>query len=226
MVEIRRQPLSLIHRLRAPGPGATAGGPAPLLLLLHGVGSNELAMAALAGSFDPRFLVISARAPNELAPFAYAWLNEIPTDGGLVIDPAEAAAACAGLAQFIAEAVEAYEVDPERVFVVGFSQGGILALATLLTAPERVAGVVSMSGRLAPEILPHVAPPESLRGKPVLIVHGRRDETLGVAYGRGACETLTSLALAVEYREFDMGHTTTDESLSSVSAWLTGRLAS
>ena len=225
MAEPRRRTLSLVHRVRQPGLATGADARPPLLLLLHGVGSNELAMASLAGSFDPRFVVISARAPDELEPFAFGWLHEVLTRGGLVVDPAEAAAASATITRFLDEAIEAYRADAKRVFVAGFSQGGIVALATMLTSPEKVAGVVCMSGRLPPEILPGIAPRERLHGKQVLIVHGRSDETLVVAYGRAASETLRALAMAVEHAEFDMGHTTTDESLLRVSAWLTARLA-
>ena len=107
----------------------------------------------------------------------------------------------------------AYGLDPERVFIAGFSQGGIVALATLLTSPEKVAGAVCMSGRLPPELLPHIAPPDRLRDKPVLIVHGAGDETLPVEYGRNAYATLKELPLDLEYREFDMGHTTSDDEL-------------
>jgi phospholipase/carboxylesterase len=226
MAHVRRHALSLVHRVRAPGVGAGAGRRVPLLLLLHGVGSNELAMAALAGSFDPRFLVVSVRAPGELAPFAFAWLHENFTAHGPTIDPADAAAATTAITRFIDEAIDAYEVDPARVYVAGFSQGGIVALATLLTAPEQVSGVVSMSGRLPPEVLPHVVSPDLLEGKRVLIVHGTGDETIQVAHGRTAFATLNELPLAVDYLEFDMGHTTTDESVSAVSAWLSARLAS
>lgn len=181
-------------------------------------------MAALAGSFDPRFVVISARAPTELQPFAFGWLREVATAAGLVVDPADLIAASTAITRFLDEAVEAYGVDPDRVFIAGFSQGGIVALVTLLTAPEAVGGAVCMSGRLPPEVQPLVASGDRLRDKPVLVVHGRGDETLGVDEGRAACEALGMLPLAVEYREFDMGHTTTEESLAAVSAWLAGRL--
>ena len=143
-----RTRLTLIHRLRRPTVGAGPGRRPPLLLLLHGVGSNELAMASLAGRFDPRFAVVSARAPIDLAPFSFAWFHVTFTDRGPRIDPGEAEAAWTGIASFIDEAVDAYDLDPARVFVAGFSQGGIVGLGTLLTAPEKVAGVVCMSGRL------------------------------------------------------------------------------
>lgn len=225
MAPIHRQPLSLVHRIRAPGVEPGVGSRAPLLLLLHGVGSNELSMAALAPAFDPRFVVISARAPITLEPFAFAWLHEVVTGHGPVIDPAEAAAARNAVTGFIDEAIRAYDLDPGRVLVAGFSQGGIVALSAMLDTPERITAVVCMSGRLAAEILPDIAAPSRLRGKPILIIHGSDDATLGVEHGRAASATLEALGLAVEHREFEMGHTTTDESVAVASAWLTDRLA-
>ena len=129
------------------------------------------------------------------------------------------------MAQFIDEAVAAYDAEPRRVFVAGFSQGGIVALTTMLTAPERLAGAVCMSGRLPPEVLPQVVGPDRLRDKPVLIVHGVHDDVLGVEFARDARTTLRQLPLALEYREFDMGHATTPASLAVVSAWLTQQLS-
>ena len=74
MPEGDRATLSLVHRVRRPtAPPSDEGGRPPLLVLLHGIGSNELAMAGLSGAFDPRFIVVSARAPIELEPFAFAW---------------------------------------------------------------------------------------------------------------------------------------------------------
>jgi phospholipase/carboxylesterase len=219
-----RKQLSLVHRLRRPGVVGTAGEPPPLLLLLHGVGANELAMVSISSVFDPRFVVISARSPIEVGTFAFAWFHVTFTPQGPVIDGDEAATAWSHVARFIDEAVAAYGVDAARVFIAGFSQGGIVALATMLTSPEKVAGVVCMSGRLPPEVLPHIAPPERLRAKPVLIVHGAGDETLPVEYGRSAYATLKEFPLDLEYREFDMGHTTTETSLSTVAAWLSARL--
>jgi phospholipase/carboxylesterase len=188
------------------------------------VGSNELAMAALADAFDPRYLVISVRSPLQLAPFSFGWFHVTFTANGPVIDGAEAETAWTTLASFIDEAAAGLGADPRRVFLAGFSQGGIVALATMLTSPERVAGAVCMSGRLPPEVEASIVDPDRLRGKPVLIVHGRQDATIGVEYGRRASDTLRRLPLSLTYREFDIGHAVGDEMLAAVSAWLTDRL--
>jgi phospholipase/carboxylesterase len=224
MSDEHRQSLSLDHRVRGATQAEAPGRRPPMLLLLHGVGSNELAMAALTAWFDPRFIIVSVRAPIELEPFAFAWFHVTFTPDGPVIEGDEAVAAWREAARFIDEAVTAYGADPARVYLVGFSQGGIVGLGTMLMAPETVAGVVCMSGRLPPEVLPHVVAPDRLRDKPVLIVHGVHDETLGITYARSAMEFLGTTPLDLDYREFDMGHTTTDESMAYVSAWLTARL--
>ena len=65
----RRPALSLPYRLRG-REGNDGDGAPPLLLLLHGRGGNELAMAGLADRFDRRYLVVSPRAPIETEPYA------------------------------------------------------------------------------------------------------------------------------------------------------------
>lgn len=209
---------SLHHVARA----ATAGlGKPPLLILLHGVGSNERDMAALAPAMDPRFLVLSVRSPIRIGPDAYAWFNVRFTPQGPQIDAQQAEAGWNLLARFIQDAVEDYGGDPSRVFVAGFSQGGILSLAALLTVPDLVAGAVCMSGRLLPEVLPHAA---RVAGKPVLLLHGTQDARLAVDYARKARSTLEGLGVDLAYQEFPMGHEITAASLALVKDWLGARL--
>jgi phospholipase/carboxylesterase len=217
--------LSLVHTVRPPAVHAKPEGMRPpLLILLHGVGSNEQSMASRAAAFDPRFLVISARSPLVLGPSSFGWFHVTFTPQGPVIDRDEAAAGWAHVARFIDEAVAAYDADPAHVYVAGFSQGAIMALAALLTAPERIAGVAAMSGRLLPEVLPYAAAPERLEAKPVLIVHGVFDKKLGIHYARWAREQLARFPLALTYRELPVGHTISPESLDQVASWLSAQL--
>ena len=213
--------LSLVHSVRPAGEGANASGEQPpLLVLLHGVGANERQMAQLAPAFDPRFVVVSARSPLTLGPGAFGWFHVTFTAQGPVLVAEELESGWKLLARFIDEAVAEYDADPARVYVAGFSQGAIMALAALLTAPEKVAGVVAMSGRLPPEVVSRAAALERLKGKPVLVVHGTMDEKLGIHLARQARDQLERFPLALTYRELPMGHTITDESLAIVTEWL------
>lgn len=217
--------LSLAHTVRLPAAGANAPGERPpLLILLHGVGSNERSMERLTPAFDPRFVVVSARSPLVFGPDSFGWFHVTFTAKGPVIVAEEAESGWRQIARFADEAVDAYGADAARVYVAGFSQGGIMALTALLTSPGKFAGAVSMSGRLLPEVLPHAASAEALRDKPVLIVHGERDEKLGVHLARWAREQLEQLPLALTYEELPMGHAITEQSLGLVARWLSDQL--
>ena len=214
--------LSLAHLIREPR--VPAAGRAPLLLLLHGVGSHERDLFQLAPALDPRFFIVSARGPLVLAPGAFAWFHVTFTPRGPAIVAAEAEASRERLRAFLAELAVAYPVDPQRVYLLGFSQGAIMSFSVALTAPERVAGVVALSGRILPEIRPLIAPPAALAGLPFLVIHGTEDTVLPVSYGRAARDLLAGLPVALTYREYPMGHQITADSLSTVAAWLTAQL--
>lgn len=213
--------LSLVHRVRQP---VVDVGTPPLLLLLHGVGSNEHDLFGLAPFLDERFLIISARAPNTLEPGSYAWFEVNFTPQGSLIDPQQAEASRQALIAFLNEAVTAYGADPKQVYLMGFSQGAIMSASVALTRPELVAGVVLMSGRILSEIHPLMAAPERLEGLPFLVVHGTADTVLPIDHGRASRQLLSSLPVELTYYEYPMGHEISHESLAGVTAWLSAQL--
>lgn len=219
---MKSRPLSLTHLVRPPT--HEADGKPPLLVLLHGVGSNEEDLFALAEMMDPRFLVISARAPIMLQPGAYAWYHVTFTPQGPIHTPGEAEKSRQKLVRFLDEAVEAYAADPARVFVMGFSQGGAMTFCLAITAPEKLAGAVVMSGRTIPEMEPLIATPEKFHDLPVMVVHGTRDVVLTIAFGRALKEWFERLPVGLTYREYDMAHEISGRSLADIQDWLEERL--
>jgi phospholipase/carboxylesterase len=222
---MRAQKLSLTHLAREPRvETAGDGGRPPLLLLLHGVGSNEEDLFGLTPYLDGRFLVLSARAPVVLGAGSYGWFNIEFTPRGLVADMAQAKKSLELLPGFIEEAVGAYGADGRRVYLGGFSQGAMMSLALLLTRPEMVAGVAAMSGRLPAQVLERPPDREALDSTPVIITHGLYDPVLPVENGRAARDFLEGLPVELTYREYPMGHEVSMESLRDVTAWLGGAL--
>jgi phospholipase/carboxylesterase len=213
--------LPLVHLVRKPS--IDAGTP-PLLLLLHGIGSNEHDLYGLAPFLDERFLIISVRAPNILGPGSYAWFEADFTPQGPVINPEQAEASLKIIITFLQEAITAYDADPNRVYLMGFSQGAIMSASVALTRPELVAGVVMMSGRILPEIRPLIASREELAGLPFLVVYGTADMVLPITYGRASRELLSSLSVDLTYHEYPMGHEVSQESLGDVTTWLSDQL--
>ena len=213
--------LPLVYLVRQPIIEAVAP---PLLLLLHGIGSNEHDLYGLAPFLDRRFLIISVRAPNTLGPGSYAWFEVDFTSQGPVINPQQEEASRKALISFLKEAITTYGADPKQVYLMGFSQGAIMSASIALTQPELVTGAVLMSGRILPEIRPLIAPGKELSGFPFLVVHGTADMVLPITYGRASRELLSSLPVDLTYHEYPMGHEVSQESLSDVTTWLTGQL--
>ena len=213
--------LPLVYKVRQPH--IEAGSP-PLLLLLHGIGSNEQDLYGLAPFLDKRFLIISVRAPNTLGPGSYAWFEFNFTPQGPVIKPEQAVASHTALITFLKEAITAYDADPKQVYLMGFSQGAIMSASVALIQPELVAGAVLMSGRIPPEIRTHIASHEKLSGLPLLVVHGTADLVLPITYGRDSRELLSTLPVKLTYHEYPMGHEVSQESLSDVTRWLSEQL--
>jgi phospholipase/carboxylesterase len=213
---------SLIHAVREPA--GNTPEPAPLLLLLHGVGSNEEDLMGLAPALDPRFFIVSARAPITLGHRAYGWYHVQFTSTGHIIDFEEAEQSRKILLRFVDELIRSYNIDARRVYLMGFSQGCIMSLAAALTEPGKFAGVAGMSGRMPPGIDDKIAPPNELNGLPILIVHGMYDSVISIELGRGIRDALEKLPVELTYREYPIGHHVSEESLNDVTTWLAGQL--
>jgi phospholipase/carboxylesterase len=205
--------------VREPGRGGQTAP--PLLLLLHGIGSNEEDLFGLAPYLDERFLVVSARAPVSLAYGGYGWFRIDFTPRGMVADVEQAKQSLAMLPGFVDELVETYGADGRRVYLMGFSQGAMMSLASTLTSPEKVAGVVAMSGRLPRQVLGLEPDREALTGTPVFVTHGLYDPVLPIENGRAVRDYLAGLPVELTYHEYPMAHEVSMESLRDVTAWLT-----
>lgn len=222
MAELRTD-LALAHLTRAPLMAADELRP-PLLVLLHGVGSNERDLFRLAPELDARWRIVSPRGPLVRGPESFAWFSFKPLPGGTVIAAEELAASRDRLSAFLGEAVEAYSCDDERVYLLGFSQGAIVAMTLALTQPRRVVGVVANSGRIPPEVEPWMAPSAETAGLPMLVLHGRQDVVIAVERAREARALLERQQVALTYHEYDAGHQISAAMLTDANAWLAVRL--
>ena len=123
------------------------------MLLLHGIGSHEQDLFGLVPYVDPRFHVLSLRAPLTLMPGGYAWFELNYAGAGLRIRPEQVEESRLTLVSFIENAPAVYQTDPERALPDGLQPGGHDEPGgDTVTQPELLAGVVAMSGRTMPEL--------------------------------------------------------------------------
>ncbi|MDB4950924.1 MAG: phospholipase/Carboxylesterase [Gemmatimonadetes bacterium] len=218
-------PAALPHLLREPTVGVDGGGRPPLLVVLHGYGGDAHALLPLAERLDGRFLAVVPQGPLPLPNAGWGWYllgDQTPT--GRVVDTAGMHASRLAILRLLEDAAAEYGADPERVFLCGHSQGAALALCVALTEPERLAGVVAMSGRVIPEVLPAAADAHRVRGLPVMLAHGTWDPVVPIAHGRSARDHLERQGARVTYREYDAEHAVPPEMVDDVNAWLAGEL--
>ena len=214
--------MNLLHTLYEPA----GDGPHPTILALHGWGASGMDLLGLAPYLSGgQFLVLCPQGRVEVAlgpTVGYGWF---PLTLGAPPDPEAFAAGVDDVRGFVDGALQRYPVNPSKLVVLGFSQGGVIAYALALAEPQRFAGLVVLSSWL-PESVVQPLPAGSGERLPTLVHHGARDDLIDVARGRESVETLRRLQVPVVYREFDMGHEINAESLTDLSNWLEDKILS
>jgi len=213
-----------VHTIYEP----TGDGPFPTILTLHGRGANAFDLLGLAPHIcSGRFLVICPQGPLEtpIAPdtMGYAWY---PMSLGGPPDVAAILSSQKLLKDFLDECLRRYPIDPKKLVVLGFSQGGVMAHSLALANPERFAALAILSSWLPKELLPRLNVNDAVQSLPTLIQHGTQDSMIEVARARSSVETLRELRVPLTYREYEMGHEIRPRSLLDLSAWLEEKVLS
>jgi phospholipase/carboxylesterase len=196
----------------------------PLLVLLHGIGADENDLLSLSGHLDARLMVVSLRAPRAYHG-GYAWFDLTwGTDGSVAANVAQARETLADLVRWIAVAPDRLGADPTRVYLLGFSQGAMMSLGVLRTAPERLAGVIALSGRYGEDLFEEPAPANAMARVPLFVGHGTQDDLLPIDNGRAIRAAFEPLMRDFTYREYPVAHGIAPQELTDVAKWLTMHL--
>ncbi len=195
----------------------------PVLVLLHGLGSNEHDLMGLAPELDPRLLIVCIQAPIEYGNGGYAWFEIQWEADGIRVDAEQVQASREILIESLRLLPEALGFEPSQILLGGFSQGAIMSLGVALAEPELVSGILLMSGRLLPDFLPQELL-TATKALPILIQHGTSDGVLPVQGSRYMREKLESMGWPVEYKEYPMAHEISEQSLADVRDWISDRL--
>lgn len=173
-----------MRELRFGRKGAGIGQATGLVVFLHGYGADGADLLGLADVLAPHLPGAAFVAPD--APercigggFGYQWFS-IPWLDGSPQEAAEAGlqAAAADLNGFLDARLAEASLTPERLVLIGFSQGAMMSLHVAPRRPVAMAGVVAISGRL---LRPELLAAEAVVKPPVLLVHGDQDPVVPFA---------------------------------------------
>ncbi len=172
--------------VHAPAPGVA---PSPLVLFFHGVGSDAPALAPLARWLAPQLpgaalACVPAPWPSDLGA-GRQWFS---VRGVTEENRPQRVAPVLPVFEKTVRALQAqFGATPASTVLVGFSQGGIMALESARAGQELAARVVSLAGRFAQ--LPDHRP----EGTAFHFLHGSEDGVMPVGHAREAAERLRAL---------------------------------
>ena len=197
----------------------------PLLLLLHGYGSNEQDLFSFADELPDELLIISARAPLSLGFGSYAWYTiHFNEDSSNFSDIPEAKAALKKIAAFLEEIKELYQVNRKKVFLLGFSQGTILSIAFVLNNPDQLQHVIALSGYVNQKLLEDDFEKKDHSNLDFFVSHGTADQIIPVDWARKTPGFLENLQIKHEYHEYPVGHGVAPQNFFDLKKWIEKRL--
>jgi phospholipase/carboxylesterase len=195
----------------------------PLLVLLHGYGSNEQDLFSFAEELPDNLLIVSAQAPYPMASGAYAWYAINFDDiNGKFSDLEQAKESIDKIAIFIDEIKVKYNTNPDKTFLLGFSQGAILSYSLSFFYPNKVKNVIALSGYINTELLPATISKEIKTN--YYSSHGTVDQVLPIEWARKSKPFLDNLGLNSMYSEYPVGHGVAPQNFYSFKTWIEERL--
>ena len=116
-------------------------------------------------------------------------------------------------------------VPASRVVLVGFSQGGALALASGLRREAAVAGIACLSGYLPMAERTEGELTPAGRATPVFLGHGRQDPVVALALGTRSRAALEGWKIPVTWRDYPMQHSVCADEIRDLGDWMTLRFS-
>jgi phospholipase/carboxylesterase len=193
----------------------------PLLLLLHGYGSNEEDLFSFASELPEEYYVISARAPYDMGFGSYAWYAiNFDANENKFSDIPQAQQSRDIIANFIDELIANYPIDSTNVSLIGFSQGTILSYAVALSYPEKIQRVVAMSGYLNLDMVNPNFNTNNFSNLKIFASHGTVDQVIQIVWAIKAAPILSQLGVEFVYKEYPVGHGVAPQNFYDFKNWL------
>lgn len=193
---------------------------APLLILLHGYGSNDADLFSFSEYIPTSFHVVSLQAPLAMGENSFAWFpihfNESMERW---TSPEEVKKATDYIHDFLSYYTKKHDFDNKKLYLMGFSQGAMLSYAVGL-ATKNVKGIAALSGYIDPRVVEVTNTTLSS----IYVSHGTADMVVPYAWAEQTVETLKEYGLSPEFHAYPQGHGINQDNLMSIIQWLKAQL--
>jgi len=186
------------------------------IILMHGFGANMHDLLGIAPMIDQEnFLYIFPNAPIKLnqnmGQRSRSWFS---FDDYKKINESQKI-----LSSTIEESLSNFSINQDRIFLGGFSQGGMMTIHSDLELNNIFKGAIILSSKVIPDIEINLG--KSLKeNSNIFLAHGKTDSIISIEEGREANNLLSANGLEVEYHEYQMGHQIIEEEMDHLKVWL------
>jgi phospholipase/carboxylesterase len=201
------------------------------VIWLHGLGADRYDFMPVAEALQQTLLstrFVLPQAPTRAVTIngGYAmpsWYDILAMSPARAINREQLEASTLQIIQLI-EAQRDSGIDPARIILAGFSQGGAVVLHTAFLRWNGPLGGVLALSTYAPTFGDELQLPADKQQIPAYCLHGRVDDVVLPAMGRAAHDFLSNQGVPVTWQDYPMGHEVLSEEIQDIGRWLHARL--
>ena len=191
----------------------------PSIILLHGYGSDENDLFSFAEYLPKKYTIISLRAPFETPMGGYCWFSiNFNNSNEKWSDHKQAYQSILNLESQIDFFIQKYNLEPDQIDLLGFSQGAVLSWALLLDFSIKINRAVCLSGYIDKSLLKEDI--YSYRDIIAYSSHGTNDPVIPFDWAKTSIESLKENNPNVVFNSFQDAHNVSQENFQSILNWL------
>ena len=188
--------------------------------MLHGYGSDHNDLFSFAKELPNTYHIIALKAPIEMQPYGNAWYSIYFNNNDKFSDTQQAIKARELVVNCIDTIIEKYDVNPNEISLLGFSQGTILSYAVGLSYPKKIKNIIGFSGYINEELLIDNYTENDFSSLSIYSSHGSVDQVIPVELARKIKPFMVNLDIDIEYSEFPIGHGVSPQNFYESKEWL------
>jgi len=201
------------------------------VIWLHGLGADRYDFMPVAEALQEALLTtrfVLPQAPTRAVTIngGYempSWYDILAMSPARAIDHEQLEASAQMLLDLIEEQRDS-GIDPARIFLAGFSQGGAVVYHTAFLRWQGPLGGVLALSTYAPTFSDKLTLSASQQRIPTYCLHGQYDDVVQNSMGRTAYEYLKALGVTATWQEYPMGHEVLPQEISDIGNWLAEKL--
>jgi phospholipase/carboxylesterase len=193
----------------------------PVLIVMHGYGANETDLFQFSKQVGKDFLIFSLQAPQTLKDGGYCWFDIDRSSGVKKCNYQQLELSRAKVISFISNACAAYKADSSQVFLLGFSQGGSMAYDIAIFEPQKIKGIVSLSGLFVEDSKNIKTDWDKVAKVKLFIGHGTSDNLIPFADAQKNVDFFKSKKIEnLSFLNYPIGHSIHADEVKDVLDWL------